>query len=86
MNRAKGLICTYVALPSVTWSPLVQLRMLKEGKWIILIYLIIKYIYLRIKISDLIQGYVVIKGEEEIHSCLGLVDHKWLYGPRMICR
>lgn len=62
-----------------------HLRMLTEGKWAILIYLIIKYIYLRIKTSDLIQGYMAIKGEEEIHSCLGLVDPKWLYVPRIIC-
>lgn len=62
-----------------------HLGMLKEGKWVILIYLIIKYINLRIKISDLIQRYVAIKGEEEIHRSLRLVDNKQLNAPRVIC-
>lgn len=38
-----------------------HLRVLKEGKWVIQIYFIIKYTYLRIKISYLIQRHVAIK-------------------------
>lgn len=54
-------LCAHVALPSVIWSPFVHLRMLKEGKRVIQIYFIIKYTYLRIKISYLIQNHVAIK-------------------------
>lgn len=39
---------------------------------VILIYITIEYIYLRIKLNDLIQGYMKIKGEEETHSSLAM--------------
>lgn len=55
-----------MALSSITRSPLLYLRMHKGVKCVILIYITIEYIYLRIKLSDLIQGYMKIKGEEEM--------------------
>lgn len=60
-----------MAVPSVTRSPLVHLGMLKERKWVTPIYLIIKYVYLRIKRISLIQGYLAIKKRRENPQLFG---------------